>query len=389
MTVFVTWDPEIIPQSIASAADYPGVKERIEFSKTDGDSRADFFAKYSNASLGRIKNLYLAWARLKGPLSAECQQMNRLFSQCVDGNNVNVPEFLVYPPDPSADNPPFVLDELHAHAKAHINTAIDVNILVDGTIDNLEELLLCRDHLALSEFELLRMVLRRCKSDDHSFDAYSHYINYSALSDEQKAWLLSHLPASKSMPALVMNGLLQSDLVTPSELRKFQLHHHRLHWRPVFQSEYDRMGRFLSSTTRALELFHKKLIILKLDERLTIAIYVPRKVTAADEVLVDDSVRVFAFPRSQGTSSTNYKVTPTKKTYRLYCDDGIFELYEAKRDETFVFLRGGGALDNPKCLASIRLEKIGKEIKKHAGRIHHTPVQAAVCIDYSRWGEFC
>ena len=37
----------------------------------------DYFARYNNASLGRVKNLYLKWLRISplGAMSAECQEV--------------------------------------------------------------------------------------------------------------------------------------------------------------------------------------------------------------------------------------------------------------------------------------------------------------------------
>ena len=91
---------------------YPGAKEPITFKPITDEDRAEYFAKYSNSSLGRVKNLYMKWARIKGAMSEECQQLNRLFSQCVDGNRIKVPQCLEDPPDPSPEQMS-ILDILH------------------------------------------------------------------------------------------------------------------------------------------------------------------------------------------------------------------------------------------------------------------------------------
>jgi hypothetical protein len=231
---------------------------------------------------------------------------------------------------------------------------------------------------------------------------YSHHIDFSALTDEQKIWLLSRLPCSRTAPSLVRNGLLQSDLISPQELHRFGLDHPRLHWKPVFRSTIDRMGRFLPVVCRTLETFHKKLIVLHVNERLSVAVYIPQKIARASEVSVDNRVRVFAFPHSQGHLSTNYRVIPTKVTYRLYCEEQILQLYQQKRSNTWIFLRGSKGDDslyrampsqgdkrrmrehtvreniNFDCKASIALDKISRNIQEHVGKIRSEGVLGAV-----------
>ncbi|KXS97624.1 hypothetical protein AC578_5741 [Pseudocercospora eumusae] len=398
---FVTWDPDVIPKKIAQAAVYPGVKERHHFGQITDDDRADYFARYTSTSLGRIKNLYLKWARLKGAMSPECQQLNRLFSQCVDGNRVKVPTVLEDPPETPPDALPFVLDVLHGDATAAITKNTPLVFDSESRSADILELILHRDSVAISEFELIQFVLRSCSKTGEDFSSFADLFNYAALNDEQKAWVIGRLPPSRHMPCLIKNGLVQSDLILPSELRKFELHHSGLHWQPVFLSSVDRMARFLPSVCRALDVFHKKLIVLRADERLTLMIYVPQKIPRASEVQVDASVRVFAIPRSSDTASPSCKVMPTKVTYRLYCDDTVFQLYESKRANTFVFLTKGPVdsssyrdttmrgeqrrqkqktLDdgvNFECRASIALQKISAQVQKHVGRLNRAGVLAA------------
>lgn len=116
-----------------------------------------YFAGYTSASLGQVKNLFLDWARLKGPMSSECQQLNRLVSQCVDGNRIRIPDSLKDPPKPSENTSPFVLDELHAASREVIERRSENLKTLDGQSRDAVQTLLCRDRLALSEFELMRM----------------------------------------------------------------------------------------------------------------------------------------------------------------------------------------------------------------------------------------
>ena len=274
-------------------------------------------------------------------MSSECQQLNRLFSQCVDGNRIKVPSTLEDPPEPSPLNEPFILDVLHSASKKRIEVTTDQEVGYNDLSTETLDLLLNRDNIAVSEFELIQLVLRWCDRNGADFRDLMNSFDFRQLSDEQQVWLLSRLPPTNDSKALVRNGLLQSNLVSPAELRQFKLDHHGLHWRPVFDSSQERMARFFHVACQSLELYHKKLIILRVDERLTLAIYIPKMIEKAAAVQVNDSVRVFAMPRSQESSSPGYCVRPTKTNYVLYCDEANFQLYERKRANTWIFLTRG------------------------------------------------
>jgi hypothetical protein len=342
-------------------------------------------------------------------MSPQCQQLNRLFSQCVDGNHIRIPENLrVFkeledPPEPKSTVAPFILDSLHEACLQQIQrtATLKPDLQDDASII---DLLLTRDKMAISEFELLRLLMRWC--DRYSVDVlmYSHAIDFSALTDEQQIWFLTQLPPSSTAPSLVRNGLMQSELVSPQEFRRFGLDHPHLRWKPVFRSSVDRMGRFLPVVCRSLETFHKKLIVLHINERLSIAVYIPQKIVRASEVSVDSTVRVFVFPHTQEPRSGNYRVTPTKINYRLYCDEQVFQLYEQKRSNTWIFLRsprGDDALYralpsigdkrrmrehtmrrqiNFECKASVALDKISRDIQTHIGKVQSEGVLGAVSI---------
>lgn len=418
MLVFVTWDSDIIPRTMAEPALYPSGKELITFGEVTGDSRAEYFARYTNISLGRVKNLYMKWARLGNAMSPQCQQLNRLFSQCVDGNHIRIPENLQIfkkledPPEPVSTVAPFILDCLHEACMQQIQhtATLEPEMQDDASI---VDLLLTRDKMAISEFELLRFLMRWCSRHNVDIMSHSHAIDFSALTDEQQVWFLARLPPSSTAPSLVRNGLLQSDLISPQEFRRFGLDHPHLRWKPVFRSSVDRMGRFLPVVCRSLETFHKKLIVLHVNERLSMAVYVPHKIIRASEVTVDSNVRVFVFPHTQGLQPANYRVMPTKTNYRLYCDEQVFQLYQQRKSNTWIFLRspkGDDALYralpsvgdkrrmkertvrqqiNFDCKASVALDKIGRDIQNHIGKVQGEGVLGGVSVFTNRFGLLC
>jgi regulator of nonsense transcripts 1 len=352
--------------------------------------------------MGRAKNAYLAWARLKGPLSPECQELNRLFSQCVDGNPIRVPDELKDPPQPTEESPRFILDVLHDESSRTIKS----NRRGDDRFDHYSfrtiELLLSRDDVAISEFELVKLAMRWCQRNKCDLEEFLPFIDFNSLSDEERAWTLGHLLPSAESTRTVLNDLTSSAILNNHELEPFKLHYPGLRWKRVFTSAQDRLGTFISTAGRMLELFHRKLIVIQVDERLSLAIYVSKKIERGQESEVDDSVRVFSFPHSQGDVSCQRRALPTKKGYRLYCDDVNFQLYERQRSNTWIFINRGPSDDttyrnikergdkrrqreqtvidgtNYDCRASVALNKMSRDLQRHIGRVRQNGILGAV-----------
>ena len=344
-------------------------------------------------------------------MSRECQELNHLFSTCVDGNRIKVPKRLENLPPTDLNGMNFILDTLHDAAKVIINNhekrIVDCNDYSYGAL----QLLLSRDDVAMSEFELLRLTYRWCLKNKAKLVDFLGFFDLTQLVDEEKAWLLFNLPQTRETSSLVLNALTQSKLITESELLPFKLHYPGLHWKLLFDSGQDRMARFFNFTSRALELFHKKLLVLRIDTRLTIAIYIPRQIEKRKECQVDNTVRLFAFPHTQGNESFQRRAVPTKMNYRLYCDDSNLQLYETTRANTWVFLTRPAADDstyraepnqgdrrrqrqvtvdqgqNHDCVASIALDKYSRGLQRHIGRVNRAGVLGAVCIAFP--ASFC
>ncbi|EAQ87610.1 hypothetical protein CHGG_04229 [Chaetomium globosum CBS 148.51] len=402
-TFFVCWDSDIVPATLSQPAQYPGAKERLRFEPITDDDRLEYFARYNNASLGRVKNLYLDWARARGAMAEQCQELNRLFSQCVDGNFIRIPQKLEKAPPPSQDAPPFILDDIHDAAKQLIQQATTSNrgrALDDYDFDAVE-LLLSREDIAVSEYELLRMTLRWCRKNGARLEDLLHLFDLNVLTSEERAWVLQQLPASQDIPALVRNAVRSSSLLPEAAASRFQLNHHGVQWKRVFDSSQDRLATFLDTASKTMGLFHRKLLVLRVDERLTLAIYVPRIIELAQDSLVDDTVRLFAFPHTQGTETQSRMSLPTKMTYQLYCDVGAFQLFEGQRANTWIYIARGRSDDssyrntenvsdrrrqrqetidsgkNFDYRVSIALNKFSSGLQRHVGRVNRNGLSAA------------
>ena len=333
-------------------------------------------------------------------MSVECQELNHLFSQSVDGNRIQVPKHLETPP---AATTAFILDTLHESATRYVSCQShrqDWN----GYFFDAVQLLLSRGDVALSEFELLKLTHRWCVHNRSHLAQFVEYFDFNQLSDNEKAWTLSQLPPSVEIASTVLNALSSSSLVTETELSPFRLQDSRLHWKCAFDSSQDRMGMFLETTSRLLSDFHKKLIVLQVDDRLTLAIYVPKRIEKARDCRVDDTVRLFAFPHTHVDRAIHGSVVPTVKTYRLYCDDHSLQLYQHQRGNTWVFLTKPGSDNssyrdmnnkgdkrrqkqktvdmgvNHDFILSVALDKFSKDLQGHMGRVNRQPIMAAVSI---------
>lgn len=334
-------------------------------------------------------------------MSRECQELNFLFSNCVDGNHIKVPKHLEDPPKALFETP-FILDTLHDAAKAFINAQQRSSQSCDGFSFDAMQILLCRDDVAMSEFEAIQLSYRWCMKNDASLAEFLDYFDFNQLSDDEKTWTIGQLPVSVSLPSLIVNSLVSSKLLAEEEIRPFKLNYPNIRWKCVFDSDQDRLARFYDFSAQIMELFHKKLMVLKIDERLTIAIYIPRKIEKRKNCQVDDSVRLFAFPHSQGDETFHRRVVPTKRNYRLYCDDHGMRLYEGQHANTWVYVGQPGASDslyrnienqgdkrrkrhetvsqglNHDCIISVALDKFSKGLQRHVGRVNRNPVLGAV-----------
>ncbi|KAK0741405.1 RNA dependent RNA polymerase-domain-containing protein [Schizothecium vesticola] len=316
---FISWDKDIVPSTVSEAAEYPGGKEPVSFRGINDDDRLVYFAKFTSSSLGRAKNLYLDWARVNGPMSPECQQLNRLFRTRVDANRIRIPQHLGSAPKTPPNCPAFILDELHEAAKKSQSDLY----CGDYTPETIE-VLLSRQDLLVSKFELIQLTWRWCCENSSALEDFVHFFDFTLLNAEQK-------------------------------------HSHKA-----------RIGGFMEAAAKAMELFHRKLIAYRVDERLTLGIYVPTKLEKARESRVDDHVRLLAFPHSQGEETTSRLVLPTKKNYQLYYDDSSFQLryrnVEGVGDQRRVrptTLDDGTNFD---FVSSVALNKFSSRLMRHVGR---------------------
>ena len=333
-------------------------------------------------------------------MSSQCQELNYLFSHCVDGSRIKIPQHLTNLPPVDPVSPKFVLDILHDIVKDDV-----LRLWQPSSHENLSheglDLILSRDSAAFSEFETLKMTANWCLRNNSCLEDQLGFFNFDQMSDEERAWVVAQMPHSQTVSGMVMNSLLRSNFLSQEELQHMGLATPGMRWKRVFDSTTDRLERFMDVAGRALEQFHRKFIVINISERLSIAMYVPRRLEKYKETVVDDVIRLFSFPHSQGDETINRVAVPTETNYRLYFDDGGFQLYKKQRGDTWIFFKRPGSDDasyksartegerrrqrqvtvetdlNSDFIVSIALGKFNSSLAKHIGRVNRTPVLGA------------
>ena len=333
-------------------------------------------------------------------MSSECQELNHLYSKCVDGNRISIPPHLLDPPKPGPEVGDFIIDTIHKAAETSLATARPLND-VDMLSAEGPGLFLSRDETAFSEFEMFKMTARWCDHNRAPLRDWLEFFDFNQMSDEERAWALAQMPIEMGTAALIMNALLRSSLLSQPELRYFNLDLPRVKWKSLYDTSEDRLGRLMDVFGTAMELFHRKLLVLRIDTRLTIALYIPRRIAKYEECVVDETVRLFSFPHSQGETTAYRRTLPTKMTYRLYFDDRGFQLYERQRANTWIFVNRPGSDDmfykslenkgekrrarhatiemgsNHDLVISVALNKFSAGLARHVGRVNRNPIIAA------------
>ncbi|KAH7171636.1 hypothetical protein DER46DRAFT_656285 [Fusarium sp. MPI-SDFR-AT-0072] len=279
-------------------------------------------------------------------MSAQCQELNRLFSQCVDGNRIDIPDKLRTAPKPMPDAPPFILDVLHDDAKEWVRRQ---GLTQDGDLTGYDidaiQLLFSREDVAIGEFECLKLAYSWSLKNETSFESLLHLFDLNIFTADQKAWVLSHVPASAAVTGLVQNDLCSSGILQPSELQQLHLNYPGIKWKRTYDSLIDRLATFHDAVATNMELFQRTLTAFQPDERLSIAIYIPKKIERSQDCVIDNTGRLFAFPHSQGPQIQARLSLPTKMQYQLYCDGKDFQLFEKQQSNSWVFITQPGNND--------------------------------------------
>lgn len=205
-----------------------------------------------------------------GALSPECQELNALHSQSVDGAQVKIPDRLTNPPR-RTDAEPYILDLLEADRNAFADEFLHAETIplrdTVATMDNdgardLLVALLQSQQSAVSEYELFNLAILVARKHKVDIKKYLNHLDMSALSAQERHALSLILGLSANDHPYVWNSLIRSDILTPRNL------YHRTLDRPfsiqrLYSSKTQGLTTFFEFLRMGTQEYTRKLLVLK------------------------------------------------------------------------------------------------------------------------------
>jgi hypothetical protein len=227
-------------------------------------------SKDNSSGLARVALLHQKWARNmpQGALCSQCQELNALHSQAVDGARVIIPERLLTPPE---SEEPYIIDLLVQEAKEFHETflaeraADSARSLTNTDPEDAQDIiarLLAGPRRAMSEFETFLVAARIAQRAHIDLRPFLPSIDFSALSSEQKHIISFMLGTSLKDDQYIWNSLFRSSILTPRDLSQRQLDR-PLRLQRLYTSQEQGLAAFFEYLQMALTEYTRKLIVLK------------------------------------------------------------------------------------------------------------------------------
>ena len=221
-----------------------------------------------SAGLARVASLHQKWLKCKpeGALSVECQELNALHSQSVDGAKVVIPDRLSKPPEPEE---PFILDLL-ANAATEFATrfleslpAYDVarDLPQDDAMQYIRHLLRGERH-AFSEFEMFNMVAAIARRRGIDLRPMLPYLDLGALTVQEKYTVSSTLGLAPEEERYIWNSLFWSDILTARDLEQRNLNT-RIPLQRFYSSNKSGLRTFWQYLKMGLQDFTRKVLVIR------------------------------------------------------------------------------------------------------------------------------
>lgn len=340
-----------------------------------------------SSGVARVSALHAKWARSspEGALSVQCQELNALHSQCVDGANVRIPDKLATPPE---QKEPFII-ELLEQASDEFSTRFAesasrrTEILVVDQLEGERLLgqLLKSSQSALSEYELFNLAYRLATKYSIDIRPYLAQIDMSALTTAQKHTITATLSLSAVDYPYIWNSLVRSDILTPRDLYQRNLNHpfalHRL-----YSSRINGLATFFEFLRMATQDYTRKVLILQVsstskfdlgilsclnattfqtDPRFAVGIFMRGDIPWEEDPEVNENVVVCSFMPKTASMAT---LRPCTTGYRLHCSDARLQLYNKQIGDTFIMIQRPPAVSGYELSTSIALQKITAKVQR-------------------------
>lgn len=224
-----------------------------------------------SVGLAQITKLHQQWIRgsAKGAMSPECQELNALHSQSVDGARVKIPERLRKPPAAEGN---FVLDVLADAAEAfrtrftgRVASDLDPATTSPEDAEDVLAQLFKSKPKAISEYELFSMAVafaRKFSINLYELKPYIAHLDFGALAAHEKHVISTTLGLSLTEHRRMWNSLLTSDILSTRDIQQRQLNR-PLSMQRLYSSREKSTATFFQYLRIAFEQFTRKLLILK------------------------------------------------------------------------------------------------------------------------------
>ena len=223
-----------------------------------------------SSGLAQVATLHQKWIRCKpeGALSVECQELNALHSQSVDGAKVVIPDRLRSPPE---GNEPFILDLLADAATAFSERFLESlpvydiarDLPQDDAMQYIRQLLRGKRN-AFSEFEMFNMASAIARKRGIDLRPMLPYLDIGALTVEQKYLVSSTLGLTPEEDRYIWNSLLWSDILTQRDLEQRKLNTGTgIPLQRFYSSKKSGLRTFWQYLNMGLQDFTRKILVIK------------------------------------------------------------------------------------------------------------------------------
>ncbi|KAJ1566164.1 hypothetical protein HK096_004058 [Nowakowskiella sp. JEL0078] len=375
----VIYDKDLITTIIFEPYKYPPAKLKTD-SKISRNDILKHFASYNNYSMGKVKNLYLAWVAAKGASSKEATELNALFSSSVDGEPIKIPDYLKILPTVTPDQN-FILDVLKQEAekeilKLQMSRKINIGNIdskkfsfsTEDTVRFLETVVFGSCSENVSDFENLCLIHRTIgqikKLSAKDFELFKPRIvnlilniDFCSLTFAQRKWACREYPEYTDS---ISNAVNQSKIFFKNEINLFQINNIG-NWKRLYTISIESPHcnqRFIDAMTK----FSRKLILIQASDRLSLGIFISDQIISGLNTLSEFHL----FSTDHGSFKSHSILTG----YILELDDELIQIYQAKKQNTFMWLQTEikqmvkeRSANLPTAKISIDLNKLGKNAR--------------------------
>jgi len=200
----------------------------------------------------------------------ECQELNALHSQAVDGGKITIPDRLSNPPETKE---PFILDLLADAAKEFAERFLQAlpvydvarDLPQDDAMQYLRQLLR-GERRAFTEFEMFNMAVAIARKREIDLRPMLPYLDIGALTTEQKYTVSSTLGLTPEEDRYIWNSLFRSDILTARDMEQRKLNV-RIPLQRFYSSNQSGLRTFWQYLKMCLQDFTRKILVLKVRYR--------------------------------------------------------------------------------------------------------------------------